>query len=81
MKHKPQKEVFHIKRNIYSYDDAKAVCKAHGAKLANYSQIETAYNNGAEWCGYGWSSDQMGLFPTQKETWEKMQKKKRNVIK
>ena len=76
VKHKPQKEVFHIKRNIYSYDDAKAVCKAHGAKLANYSQIETAYNNGAEWCGYGWSSDQMGLFPTQKETWEKMQKEK-----
>ena len=74
IRHKPQKEVFHIRRNIYSYDDAKAVCKAHGAKLANYSQIETAYNKGAEWCGYGWSDGQMGLFPTQKETWEKMQK-------
>ncbi len=76
IKHKPQKEVFHIKRNIYSYDDAKAVCKAHGSKLASYSQIESAYNSGAEWCGYGWSTDQMGLFPTQKETWEKLQKKK-----
>ncbi len=72
--HKPHKEVYHIRRNIYSYDDAKAVCKAHGAKLANYSQIENAYNSGAEWCGYGWSDGQMGLFPTQKDTWEKMQK-------
>ncbi len=72
--HKPEKEVFHIRRNIYNYDDAKAVCKAHGGKLADYSQIETAYNNGAEWCGYGWTEGQMGLFPTQKETWNKMQK-------
>lgn len=72
--HKEEKEVYHIRRNIYSYDDAKAVCKAHGGKLADYSQIETAYNNGAEWCGYGWTEGQMGLFPTQKDTWDKMQK-------
>ena len=42
--------------------------------MANYSQIEAAYNSGAEWCGYGWSDGQMGLFPTQQDTWDKMQK-------
>ena len=46
----------------------------YGAKLANYDQIERAYNNGAEWCNYGWSEGQMALFPTQKSTWDALQK-------
>ena len=36
--------------------------------------MEEAYNKGAEWCVYGWSDNQMALFPTQKETWQKLQK-------
>ena len=68
------KEVFHIKDNIYTYDQAKMVCKAFDSELATYDQVREAYNNGGEWCGYGWSEDQMGLFPTQKKTWEKLQK-------
>ena len=35
--------------------------------------MEDAYINGAEWCNYGWSADQMAFFPTQKKTWEKLQ--------
>ena len=35
-----------------------------------------AYNNGAEWSTYGWSDDQHAYFPTQKETWAKLQKVK-----
>ena len=69
-----REEVFHVNDNKYNYDDAKAVCKAHGAKLANYKQIEDAYENGAEWCGFGWSDNQMALYPTQKKTWDKLQK-------
>ena len=61
--------------NKFTYKQAKAVCKAFDSELANYSQIEDAYNNGGEWCSYGWSADQMALFPTQKVTWEKLQKK------
>ena len=41
-----QEEVFHIPGNKYTYKEASAVCKAFDAKLANYSQIEDAYNNG-----------------------------------
>jgi hypothetical protein len=70
----PEKgEVFNIRNNLYTYDEAREVCSIYGAKLATYDQIEKAYNKGAEWCNYGWSEGQMALFPTQKETWHKMQ--------
>ncbi len=69
-----EKEVFNVSNNIYTYDEAQAVCKVFGADLANYSQIEEAYNKGAEWCNYGWSEGQMALFPTQIETWNELQK-------
>jgi hypothetical protein len=67
-------EVFNISNNIYTYDDAKAVCKVYGAKLATYDQLEDAYSKGAEWCNYGWSDGQMAYFPTQKSTWSKLQR-------
>ena len=70
------KQVFHIPDNKYTYNDAKAVCAAYGAKLADYSQVENAYREGAEWCGYGWSANQMALYPTQKTTWNGLQKLK-----
>ena len=69
------KEVFNIRNNLYTYDEAKSVCSIYGAKLATYKQIEDAYNGGAEWCNYGWSDGQMALFPTQYATWQKLQDK------
>lgn len=68
-----KKQVFNIPGNYYTYNDAKALCRAYGAKLANYDQIENAYNNGAEWCNYGWSASQLALFPTQKKTYANLQ--------
>ena len=68
-----EKQVFNIGDNLYTYDDAQAVCKAYGADLATYEHIEQSYNDGGEWCNYGWSANQMGFFPTQKETWKKLQ--------
>jgi hypothetical protein len=69
-------EVFNISNNLYTYDDAQAICSSYDAKLASYDQIEEAYNDGAEWCSYGWSDNQMIYFPTQKATWDKLQKTK-----
>jgi hypothetical protein len=69
-------EVFNISNNLYTYDDAQAICSSYDAKLATYDQIEEAYNDGAEWCNYGWSDSQMIYFPTQKATWDKLQKTK-----
>lgn len=70
---KIEKQVFNISDNNYTYDDAKALCKAYGAELANYEQIEKTYNNGGEWCNYGWSDGQMILYPTQKSTYNTLQ--------
>jgi len=69
-----QPQVFNIPGNYYSYNDAKSLCKAYDSRLANYNEIEKAYNNGAEWCNYGWSEDQMALYPTQAETYKNLQK-------
>jgi hypothetical protein len=67
-------EVFNIGNNLYTYEDAQNICSVYGARLANYDEIEDAYNHGGEWCNYGWSEGQMVFFPTQKSTWDKLQK-------
>jgi hypothetical protein len=67
-------QVFNIPGNEYVYEDAKALCSAYGARLATYDEIENAYKDGGEWCNYGWSDGQMALFPTQKKTFEQLQK-------
>lgn len=70
----PADEVFNIANNIYTYDDAHAVCKSFDARLATYDEIEDAYKDGGEWCNYGWSENQSIYFPTQKKTWNDLQK-------
>lgn len=67
-------EVFNIQGNDYNFSDAKAICKAYGGRLATYKEIEDAYNEGGEWCNYGWSENQLALFPTQYKTWNRLQK-------
>jgi hypothetical protein len=71
---KIREQVFNIPGNYYGYEDAKSLCKAYGARLANYNEVEDVYKNGGEWCNYGWSEDQMALFPTQKSTYDGLQK-------
>lgn len=73
------KQVFNVSNNIFTYDDARAVCKANGAELATYQQVMDSYKSGAEWCNYGWSDKQMALYPTQKKTWEKLQEDPENA--
>lgn len=68
-----KKQVFNIPGNYYTYENAKAVCQAYDADLASYDQIEKAYGSGAEWCNYGWSDNQLALFPTQKKTYDYLQ--------
>ena len=67
-------EVFHIADNQFTYDESTAVCAAYGAQLATLEQVIDAYNRGAEWCGYGWSAGGMALYPTQKKTWDELQR-------
>ncbi len=67
-------EVFHVSDKSFIYDEAEAVCAAHDATLATLEQVIEAYNSGAEWCSYGWSAGGMALYPTQKATWEALQR-------
>ncbi len=68
-----KKEVFNIAQNKYSYSDAEPLCKAFGAELATYDQVKDAWNKGADWCNYGWIKGQAAVYPTQQETYDKLQ--------
>ena len=67
-------EVFNVSKNDFSYYDAEPLCKALGAELATYDQVKQAYERGADWCNYGWVKGQMAIYPTQKSTWDEIQK-------
>jgi hypothetical protein len=68
-------EVYHVPGNRFTYHDAKAVCKAFDGELANYNQVNDENKKGASWCSYGWTKDQLGLYPTSQSDWTKLQEK------
>ena len=67
------KEVFNVSTNDYTFYDSEPLCLALGAELASYDQVKEAWNKGADWCNYGWTKGQLAIYPTQKETWNKLQ--------
>jgi len=71
-KQEDEGEVFHVESNTYSYDEAKNVCELLGSRLATYEEVERAYQNGANWCSYGWSDEQLALFPIQKSLYNEL---------
>ena len=66
-------EVFNVSENDYSFYDAEPLCRALGAELATYDQVKDAWSKGADWCNYGWVKGQAAVYPTQNETWQKIQ--------
>lgn len=68
-----RKEVFNVSSNRYVYTDAEPLCRALGAQLATYDQVKDAFDQGADWCNYGWTKGQLALYPTQQETYDKLQ--------
>lgn len=66
-------EVFNVNENEYTYYDAEPLCMALGAELATYDQVKEAWSKGADWCNYGWVKGQAAVYPTQDETWQKVQ--------
>jgi len=73
------KEVFNVGSNIFTYEDAPAVCKALDARLATPEEVEHAWKRGADWCSYGWTEGQQALYPTQKLTYDRLQKSKKHA--
>lgn len=68
-------EVYHIPGNRFTYHDAKAVCNAFDGELATYDQLNKSLESGSNWCSYGWTKDQLGLYPTSQNHFNKMQKR------
>jgi hypothetical protein len=68
-----KKQVFHIPYNKYDYENSKAICQAYGGRLATYKELNDSYNEGADWCGFGWTEGQMAMYPTQTEKWNTLQ--------
>ena len=67
-------EVFHVPGRTFTYHDSKAVCKAFDSEIADYNQLATAQKKGASWCSYGWTKDQLGLYPTSQSDFDKLKK-------
>lgn len=69
-----QKQVFNVSDNVFNYDEARSVCEAYNGDLASLEQMVDAYKNGADWCNYGWSEGQLALYPTQEDSFTKLEK-------
>ena len=66
-------QVFNIKENIYTLDDAPGICGALGADVASIDQLIDAHKNGADWCNVGWTKDGLAAYPIQYSTWKTLQ--------
>jgi hypothetical protein len=69
-----QKEVYNIDNNEFTYEEAPLVCKAFNSELATYDQLNQEFKKGANWCNYGWTQNQLALYPTQQSFYEELQK-------
>jgi hypothetical protein len=78
-KNEEEGEVFNIPNNTYTYTEAQDVCSSLDARLATLDEVEEAYKNGANWCSYGWSDEQMALFPIQKSVYNELKKTKNHA--
>ena len=78
-----EEEVFHISDQIYNYEMAKCKCASYGVRLATEQEIIQAYNQGANWCTYGWCEGGKAFYPVQTNYYEAIQgdPEKRNSCK
>jgi hypothetical protein len=68
-----RKQVFNLKKNIFSLDDSEAACGIFGANVASIDQLIESHKQGADWCNVGWTKDGIAAFPIQMDTWKKTQ--------
>jgi hypothetical protein len=71
-------EVYNIADQKYNYQQAKCKCASYGSRLATVDEVNKAYNNGAEWCKYGWTEGGYVIFPTQESTYNTLKQKINN---
>ena len=64
-----KKEVFLVSNNIFSKSDGPKVCEGlFNSVAATKEQLNDSFNNGANWCNYGWTSEGHAYYPLQTDT-------------
>jgi hypothetical protein len=76
-----KKEVYHIANQNYTFEQSKCKCESYGGRLATKSELIDAYNNGANWCSYGWSEGQNAYYPTQQCEYDKITEENKRLPK
>jgi len=65
----PKKEVYLVSNNIFSKSEVPKVCQGlFNGTVATKDQLNESYNNGANWCNYGWDNDGQAYYPLQDDT-------------
>jgi hypothetical protein len=57
--------VYHIFQNAYTFKEAQQECAKRAGTLANPNQLKNAYDAGANWCSWGWTSDGDAYMPNR----------------
>jgi hypothetical protein len=58
-------EVFHVPNQRFTFEEAKAFCRALGVRMATLNEVKKAYLRGAQWATMGWTDGQLGLYVLQ----------------
>lgn len=73
-KKKKTKEVFLIYNKV-NYLQAKELCKLYKGRLATKEDLEEAFEDGANWCTWGWLDGEKIGYPVQEKFWTFIEKK------
>lgn len=72
-------QVFHIDNQVFTYNNAKKLCKnTFNAEIATENNMNEAYNQGANWCSAGWIDGQSIMHPIQPDYFKSISKKQQN---
>jgi hypothetical protein len=65
LKDPKETQVYHIFQNAYTFKEAQEECAKRASTLANPNQLQNAYDAGANWCNWGWSTDGDAYMPNR----------------
>jgi hypothetical protein len=60
-----ESQVYHVFQNAYTFKEAQQECAKRASTLANPNQLQNAYDAGANWCSWGWTTDGDAYMPNR----------------
>ncbi len=58
-------QLYHVFDNVYTFKEAQKTCSDRKSRLATVSELTDSFNNGADWCSWGWASDGRAYMPNK----------------